>query len=204
MATYYQKTILASLINFAFFAVMELKEDYNINVHISWRRLIKKIEKFFGIPDFFKEYRDYQYDNIECNIKELPQIFNQNEHLEILRKLIEFCKINAKEVVEVNNQYDPRQILFNFVNKILPEQFDFHYYEHKKRYPIKIDLQAYLISKKLNKIYEDGKEVWEINQELIPKSVPFNKLSWDKMEGIFYIGGTKLLDILIKRHTLEK
>ncbi|WP_431090648.1 hypothetical protein [Paenibacillus sp. 8b26] len=145
MLTYYQRTILATLVDYSYQAVELLKQKYDVNLIIKWRRLIKQVERHFQLPSFIKNAWDHSYSNPLCDKRETPEVLVDAHRFMILRELIEFSKILVKTVIKSDDTYSQKSALYGLLYITLPNQFGFYYEEHIRCNPLVIDVPVYLV-----------------------------------------------------------
>lgn len=200
MLTYYQRTILATLIDYSYQAVELLKVKYDINLLIKWRRLIKQVEIHFQLPSFIKKSWDHSYSNPLCDKGENPEVLVNAQRFMILRELLEFSKILIKSANKSDDAYDQKSILYRLLYITLPSQFGFNYAEHVKSNPPAIDVPVFLVQQGMIEIQlAESEFVWvyphNFNKDTFFYSSGIFLL---EAEGLYYLGGISLLSKVIQ------
>ncbi|NOV04311.1 hypothetical protein GC097_30495 [Paenibacillus sp. LMG 31457] len=197
--TYYQKTILASLIDYSYQAVEELREKYDVHLLIRWRRLIKRIEVIYELPLFYENFWDMSYSDPLCNKHEAPEVLVDLQRFELLRELVEFSKVLVKTVRLSDNTYDLKNAVFRLVNETLHHQFGFDYREYCMLNPLPINIDSFLISNGLHQVHLDDKDtIW-----VFPHNAKENETFYTsgvfvhEAEGLCYLGGERLLSRIL-------
>ncbi|WNR45790.1 hypothetical protein [Paenibacillus roseipurpureus] len=203
--TYYQKTILASLIDYSYRAVEELKEKYDVHLLIRWRRLIKRIETNFELPLFYATYWDMSFKDPLCDKHEEPEVLEDLQRFELLRELIEFSKVLVKTVRMSDNMYDLKYAVFRLVNETLIHQFGLDYRRYCSQNPLPINIHFFLISNGLHQVHLDDKDtIW-----VFPHNVKENETFYTsgifvhEAEGLCYLGGERLLSRILDYYRLS-
>jgi len=205
MLTYYQQTILASLIDYSYQAVEELREKYNVHLLIRWRRLIKRIEIIFELPMFHKALWDLSYSNPYCDKDEVPKIQIDSQKFELLRELVEFSKILVKTIKSSGDIYDVKNTIFRLVNEKLHYQFGFDYYEHCRRNPLSINISSYLKTNGLNELHINNEDVvWVFPHNINENESYYSSgIFTSEAEGLYYLGGEVLLSRILDYYRLN-
>ncbi|NOU73457.1 hypothetical protein GC098_18865 [Paenibacillus sp. LMG 31458] len=197
--TYYQKTILASLIDYSYQAVEELREKYDVHLLIRWRRLIKKIETNFTLPLFYATSWDMSYSDPLCDKHEVPEVLDDFQRFELLRELIEFSKVLVKTVKFSDNMYDLKNAVFRLVNETLQQQFGFDYREYCKQNPLPINIYTYMMSNGLRQVHLNDEELVWVFPHNINENTTFytSGIFVHEAEALCYLGGERLLNRIL-------
>lgn|GEM_PF-6535618 len=200
MLTYYQRTILATLVDSSCQAVELLKLKYDVNLIIKWRRLIKQIERHFQLPSFIKNAWDHSYSDPLCDKGENPEVLVDAQRFMILRELIEFSKILIKTVNKSDDTYSQNSALYSLLNITLPSQFGFIYEEHIQCNPLVIDIRVYLVQQGMIEIQlADNEFVWVYPHNFNENTFFYSSgLSLHEAEGLCYLGGLDLLSKVVQ------
>ncbi|MED1662767.1 hypothetical protein [Brevibacillus laterosporus] len=198
--TYYQRTILATLIDYSYQAVELLKVKYDVNLLLKWRRLIKQVEKHFQLPSFIKNAWDHSYSNPLCDKGEDPDMLVNTQRFMILRELLEFSKILIKTVINSDDAYDQKSIFYRLIYITLPSQFGFNYAEHVKFNPPAIDVPVFLIQQGMIEIQlAESEFVWVHPHNFNEDTFFFSSgIFLHEAEGLCYLGGISLLSKVIQ------
>lgn len=199
LLTYYQKTLLSFLADCAYQSVLILKDRYNLKMLIKWRRLIKKIEVNFEIPSYYNTMWDYSFTNNSCIKNEIPFLDLKAYCYSILRELIEFSKVSVKSIDSNVSSNGVSQAMHETVYHTLIDQFGFNYTSYCLDYPIPINISDFLIFNGLVCTTSDiGEEIWFYPNNYNEKTNSYvSSINRCEAEGLFYIGGVKLLEEII-------
>lgn len=205
MISYYQRALLAFLADYSLQSVEELNQKYGVKLFLRWRRLIKKVEVTFELPDFYRNQWEYSFTDSQCNKKEPPLIIHDQQRFDVLRDLIEFSKISVKQLIENKNTYSIKNRMYNCIYYVLPNQFGFDYIKDQKNNPYTLDIAKYLSEVGFSEINIGTQySVWVWPTNYLEHDQHFTSgISIHEAEGLFFMGGFKLLDSIITFYQLN-
>lgn len=205
MLTYYQRTILGTLVDYSYQAVELSKLKYDVNLIIKWRRLIKQVERHFQLPSFIKNAWDHSYSDPLCDKGEIPEVLVDAQRFMILRELLEFSKILIKTVIKSDDTYSQKSALYRLLYITLPSQFGFNYEEHIRCNPLIIDVPVYLVQQGMIEIQlAESEFVWVYPHNLNENTFFYSSgIFLHEAEGLCYLGGLELLSKVVKYRRLN-